>query len=160
MQTTMSNSGLAKLSLSTIQYRYVTAGAGRRSGSGWRQGWVRWGWPLLSRPGGAVGSGPVAVESAAASVVALTCGNVCCCWVWMVVRFVCVVRVPLCARVSRVCPVCVPAPPMSFYRYVTEGAFINTSIHQFIKPNECTLEAGRGGESRRKGRDTLRVRYV
>ena len=29
----------------------------------------------------------------------------------MVVRFVCVVRVPLCARVSRVCPVCVPAPP-------------------------------------------------
>jgi hypothetical protein len=26
----------------------------------------------------------------------------------MVVRFVCVIRVPLCARVSRVCPVCVP----------------------------------------------------
>jgi len=48
--------------------------AGRRSGSGWRQGRVRWGWPLLSRPRGAVGSGPVAVESAAASVVALTCG--------------------------------------------------------------------------------------
>jgi len=48
--------------------------AGRRSGSGWRQGRVRWGWPLLSRPRGAVGSGPVAVESAAASVVVLTCG--------------------------------------------------------------------------------------
>jgi len=31
-----------------------------------------------------------------------------------VVRFVCVIRVPLCARVSRVCPVCVPAPPVSF----------------------------------------------
>ena len=29
--------------------------------------------------------------------------------VWMVVRFVCVIRVP-------VCPVCVPAPPVSFYR--------------------------------------------
>ena len=29
---------------------------------------------VLSRPRGAVGSGPVAVESAAASVVALTCG--------------------------------------------------------------------------------------
>ena len=44
-----------------------------------------------------------------------------CWWVWMVVRFVCVVRVPLCARVSRVCPVCVPCvsrlPPVSFYRY-------------------------------------------
>jgi len=50
------------------------AGAGRRSGSGWRQGRVRWGRPLLSRPRGAVGSGPAAVESAAASVVALTCG--------------------------------------------------------------------------------------
>jgi hypothetical protein len=25
-------------------------------------------------------------------------------WVWMVVRFVCAVRVPLCVRVSRVCP--------------------------------------------------------
>ena len=27
-----------------------------------------------------------------------------CWWVWMVVRFVCVIRVPVCARVSRVCP--------------------------------------------------------
>ena len=32
----------------------------------------------------------------------------------MVVRFVSVVRAPLCARVSRVCPVCVPAPPVSY----------------------------------------------
>ena len=52
-----------------------------------------------------------------------------CRWVWMVVRFVCVIRVPVCARVScvpRVCPgsprclftgtVCVPAPPVSFCR--------------------------------------------
>jgi len=30
----------------------LRAGAGRRSGSGWRQGRVRWGWPLLSRPRG------------------------------------------------------------------------------------------------------------
>ena len=29
-------------------------------------------------------------------------------WVWMVVRFVCVIRVP-------VCPVCVPAPPGVFF---------------------------------------------
>jgi hypothetical protein len=36
---------------------------------------------------------------------------------WMVVRFVGVPRVPLCARVSCVRPVCVPAPPVSFYRY-------------------------------------------
>ena len=27
-----------------------------------------------------------------------------CWWVWMVVRFVCVIRVPVCARVPRVCP--------------------------------------------------------
>jgi hypothetical protein len=32
----------------------------------------------------------------------------------MVVRFVCVVRVPLCVRVSRVSRVCVPAPPGVF----------------------------------------------
>ena len=37
--------------------------------------------------------------------------RVVCWWVWMVVRFVSVIRVPLCASVSRVCPVCVPAPP-------------------------------------------------
>ena len=64
---------------------------------------------------GAVGSGPAAVESAAASVVALTCG-VCVllvigldgCEVY--VRFVCVVRVPLCVRVSRVSRVCPGSP--------------------------------------------------
>jgi len=41
----------------------LRAGAGRRSGSGCRQGRVRWGWPLLSRPRGAVDSGPAAVLS-------------------------------------------------------------------------------------------------
>ena len=34
-------------------------------------------------------------------------------WVWMVVRFVCVIRVPVCARVSGVSR----RPPVSFYRY-------------------------------------------
>jgi hypothetical protein len=29
-----------------------------------------------------------------------------CWWVWMVVRFVCVIRVPVCARVSPVCRLC------------------------------------------------------
>ena len=45
----------------------LRAGAGRRSGSGWRQGRVRWGRPLLSRPRGAVGSGPAAVLAAVES---------------------------------------------------------------------------------------------
>ena len=35
-----------------------------------------------------------------------------CRWFWMAVRFVCVIRVPVCARVSR--PGFVPAPPVSF----------------------------------------------
>jgi hypothetical protein len=66
-------------------------------------------------PRGAVGSGAAAVESAAVSklVTHLSClvrtrGCVFCRVIgWMVVRFVCVIRVPVCARVSRVCPVCV-----------------------------------------------------
>ena len=40
---------------------------------------------------------------------------------WMVVRFVCVIRVPACARVPRVsrdCPVCLPAPPGVFFTYL------------------------------------------
>ena len=44
-----------------------------------------------------------------------------------VVRFVCVIRVPLCARVSRVCPVCVPAPPVSFYWVMK--TLLTTSTH-------------------------------
>ena len=100
----------------------LRAGAGRRSGSGWRQGRVRWGRPLLSRPRGAVDSGPAAVlaavESVAVSAVTRSCG----CVVGndvgnvgfglMVVRFVRVIC-HLCARVrpcvpcvSRVCPGC------------------------------------------------------
>ena len=60
----------------------LRAGAGRQGealweGSGWRQGRVRWGPPLLSRPRGAVGSGPAAVESATVSAVAwCSCGCV------------------------------------------------------------------------------------
>ena len=61
----------ARAFISPTAFEQARGGA---SGSGWRQGRVRWGWLLLSRPRGAVGSGPVAVESAAASVVVLTCG--------------------------------------------------------------------------------------
>ena len=87
-----------------------STGAGRRSGSGWRQGRVRWGRPLLSRTRGAVGSGAAAVESAAVSAVALSCGLCVGGFGWIVVRFVCVIRVPPgCAPVCPVCPVCVPA---------------------------------------------------
>ena len=40
---------------------------------------------------------------------------------WMVLRFVCVIRVPVCARVSRVCVPCVSRlPPVTFYRYVSK----------------------------------------
>ena len=46
------------------------AGGGRVGGR------VCWGRPLLSRPRGAVGSGPAAVESAAVSAVAWSCGCV------------------------------------------------------------------------------------
>ena len=68
----------------------------------------------------AAGSGrfracPADVEPATVSAVAWSCGCVDCRWVWMVVRFVCVFRVPECARVSRACPVCVPAPPGVFF---------------------------------------------
>ena len=87
---------------------------------------------------GAVDSGPAAVlaavESVAVSAVARSCG----CVVgsgWFVVRFVRVIRVPACARVSRVSRVCPGSPrclftgryctfvsrlpPVSFYRLFT-----------------------------------------
>ena len=62
----------------------------------WRQARVRWGRPLLSRPRGAFGSGHLRIEPA------------CLC-------DPCARERPS-ARVSRACPVCVPAPPVSFYR--------------------------------------------
>ena len=49
-----------------------------------------------------------------------------CWWVWMVVRFVCVIRVPVCARVSRVCPGSPRAPGVSFYRYCTVPVLYRT----------------------------------
>jgi hypothetical protein len=84
----------------------LRAGAGRRSGSGWRQGRVRWGRPLLNRPRGAVGSGAAAVESAAVSVVARyrACVGALAGWDGCM-RFVGVIRMPVCARASRLCPV-------------------------------------------------------
>ena len=59
------------------------------------------------------GCGCCVLSRAAVSIVALSCG-LCVWWVWMVVRFVCVIRVPVCARVPRLCPVCVSRlPPVS-----------------------------------------------
>ena len=76
-------------------------GGALASGSGWRQVRVRRGRPLLSRPRGAVDSGLAAVlaavESVAVFVRACVFG-----FGWMVVRFVRVIRLPACARVSRV----------------------------------------------------------
>ena len=54
----------------------LRAGAGRRSGSVWRQGRVRRGRPLLSRPRGAVDSGLAAVLAAVESVARFSCGFV------------------------------------------------------------------------------------
>jgi len=104
----------------------LRAGAGRRSGSGRRQGRVCWGRPLLSRPRGAVGFGLAAVESAAASVVALTSDvrGVCCWWVWLVVRFVCV---PLCVRVFRVSRVC-PGSPRCLFTGTVPGLVLYTIL--------------------------------
>ena len=54
---------------------------------------------------------------------------------WMVVRFVGVIRVPLCARVSRVRPVCVPAPPGVFLpalsAHFTKHARADLFVSQF-----------------------------
>ena len=64
-------------------------------------GRVRRGRPLLSRPRGAVDSGLAAVLAAVESVAVFV--RVCVVgFGWMVVRFVRVIRLPACARVSRV----------------------------------------------------------
>ena len=75
---------------------------------------VGWGRPLLSRPRGAVDSGPAAVPAAVESVADLAVSAVVRgragvslgLFGWMVVRFIRVIRVPACARVSRVSRVC------------------------------------------------------
>ena len=65
---------------------------------------------------------------------------------WMVVRFVGVTRVPLCARVSCVRPVCESRlPPVSFYRYsVCPGSprclFTGTVMKPFLL-NACARAA-------------------
>ena len=97
----------------------------------------------FASPRGAVGSGPVAVESAAASVVSLTCGMcvVGAWWVWMVVRSSSAWSVCLCAPacpVSRVCPVCVPAPP---------GVFTPVNIHRGEPGHTQDTHGTRGGTS-------------
>ena len=93
---------------------------GRRSGSGWRQGRVRRGRPLLSRPRGAVDSGLAAVLAAVESVAVFV--RVCVVgFEWMVVRFVRVIRLPACARVSRVSRVCPGSPRCLFTGTGTVG---------------------------------------
>ena len=46
---------------------------------------------------------------------------------WMVVRFVRVIRVPACARVSRV-PCVSRLPPVSFYRYMSGLAAVLAAV--------------------------------
>jgi len=79
----------------------LRAGAGRRSGIGRRQGRVRRGRSLLSRPRGAVvmRSAPGLRLLSRPRIRSLRSRAGVYRWVWMVVRFVCVIRVePVCAR--------------------------------------------------------------
>ena len=56
-------------------------------------------------------------------------GRVWVCWrVWMVVRFVCVFRVLVSARVSRVCPGMSRLPPVSF----TGGVTVLRGVWEFL----------------------------
>ena len=142
------------------------AGAGRRSGSGWRQGRVRWGRPLLSRPPGrgelsALGL-PLFMRLLSRLRFRPSRGRAgvkgrVCRWVWMVVRFVCVIRVPVCARVSRVCPVCVPAPPVSFtfYRLLSRPRFRPSRGRAGVKGRVCRWvwirNLNRGQDTRANG---------
>jgi hypothetical protein len=81
--------------------------------------------------------------------------GVCCWWVWMVVRFVCVVREPCCARgCASAGPVCVPCltrlPPVSFYRFTDGLPFhsqwsnstpktpIRSPAHRVVNSSCCT----------------------
>ena len=59
-------------------------------------------------------------------------------WVWMVVRFVCVLRVSACALV---CPVCVPAPPGVFYRFkdTDRGAGRHTVISRNLNRGHTVI---------------------
>ena len=71
--------------------------------------------PTGSRPRGAVDSGLAAVLAAVESVAVFV--RVCVVgFGWMVVRFVRVIRLPACARVSRVSRCVSRLPPVSFYR--------------------------------------------
>ena len=66
----------------------------------------------------------------------------------VVVRFVCVIRVPVCARVSRVCPVCVPAPPGVFLPvsfYFVDSTWIQTNRGMACRKCRDRGGAGAGG---------------
>ena len=119
------------------------AGGGARSdGSGRRPGRVRWGRPLLSPPRGEFCSGDAAVQLAADSVVARSCGRP---GVLMgldgcdlVTFFSCVIRVPVCPC-TPVCPVCCPGSPRSLF---TGGAKTGP-FRDETYPTGNTLPAGR-----------------
>ena len=66
---------------------------------------------------------------------------VCCWWVWMVVRFVCAVRVPLCVRVSRVCP----GSPRCLFTGTERKATLNQTQQRLLT-------------ERRRARFTVRLR--
>ena len=111
-------------------------------GSGRRPGRVRWGRPLLSPPRGEFCSGDAAVQLAADSVVARSCGRP---GVLMgldgcdlVTFFSCVIRVPVCPC-TPVCPVCCPGSPRSLF---TGGAKTGP-FRDETYPTGNTLPAGR-----------------
>ena len=52
--------------------------------------------------------------------------------VGMVVRFVCVIRVPVCARAPRVCPVSVPAPPVCLFTCSSPSRSFFTTEYRYL----------------------------
>ena len=102
-----------------------------------------------SRPRGAVDSGPAAVlaavESVAVSAVAWSCGCVDG-FGWMVVRFVRYIRVPACARVSRVSRVCPGSPRCLFTGTVPcwRSLWTTKAVAPRVEPQLCLVTAWRG----------------
>ena len=81
-------------------------------------------------------STPVAVTPPSTTLVVRVCR-----WVWMVVRFVCVIRAPVCP----VCPVCVPCasrlPPVSCYRYRSPVLKVFSSLRRARTARTATSKA-------------------
>ena len=55
-----------------------------------------------------------------------------CWWVWMVMRFVCVIRVITVCRCAPVCPVCVPALPDVFLPEVASHTAVQNQASGFL----------------------------